>query len=161
MGKYIHATIGYRNSGQIIEQDFPDEDAMYAAETLDTVILHCETRYTPDHPMWVNVYYVQRRYGGAEEGGWWYDIYDCLECVRLPYAEAVVFADRKALEYRTDENKKNPFLYYQRHWQYEVLVEEERAASQTPPHCRPTWDDFPEEIMGEDESDLAEQEAFR
>jgi len=28
----------------------------------------------------VNVYSVGRAYGGAEEGGWWYDVGEFLEC---------------------------------------------------------------------------------
>lgn len=27
---------------------------------------------------WVNAYSVSREYGGAEEGGWWYDWFKCI-----------------------------------------------------------------------------------
>lgn len=29
--------------------------------------------------VFVNAYAVERCYGGPEEGGWWYNRYDCLE----------------------------------------------------------------------------------
>ena len=29
-----------------------------------------------DNPLYVTVYWVDRMYGGPEEGGWWYDRYD-------------------------------------------------------------------------------------
>lgn len=32
---------------------------------------------------WVNVYSVERQYGGPEEGGWWYNTYEGLESVRV------------------------------------------------------------------------------
>lgn len=29
-----------------------------------------------DNPLYVTVYWVERRYGGPEEGGWWYEYYE-------------------------------------------------------------------------------------
>lgn len=29
-------------------------------------------------PTWINVYEYSRHYGGPEEGGWWYDSWECL-----------------------------------------------------------------------------------
>lgn len=31
--------------------------------------------------VFVNAYKVTRKYGGAEEGGWWYDHYECIQSV--------------------------------------------------------------------------------
>lgn len=41
--------------------------------------------------VYVNVYRVTRHYGGAEEGGWWYNWFDCIETypVRLKNAEVI------------------------------------------------------------------------
>lgn len=36
---------------------------------------------------WVNAYRISRHYGGAEEGGWYYDIRECLASV--PCADAL------------------------------------------------------------------------
>lgn len=36
----------------------------------------------PDNEMvFVNVYSITRHYGGAEEGGWWYNITECIETI--------------------------------------------------------------------------------
>ena len=50
--------------------------------------------------LYVNVYQVERCYGGAEEGGWWYDSYTPLESetaecsCNLPVSEWPVQNDR-------------------------------------------------------------------
>lgn len=31
--------------------------------------------------IYVNVYRITRHFGGQEEGGWWYDWYECIEVV--------------------------------------------------------------------------------
>jgi hypothetical protein len=34
----------------------------------------------PDNQIvFINVYTIDRRYGGPEEGGWWYDWFECVE----------------------------------------------------------------------------------
>jgi hypothetical protein len=38
----------------------------------------CKKRYR-----WINVYAIEREYGGPEEGGWWYNTYDCLTSIRV------------------------------------------------------------------------------
>ena len=35
-------------------------------------------------PRFVTAYTTSRHYGGAEEGGWWYDWHDCLESRPIP-----------------------------------------------------------------------------
>lgn len=38
----------------------------------------------PSHiPKYVTVYEISRCYGGAEEGGWWFDNYEAVESVRV------------------------------------------------------------------------------
>lgn len=57
---------------------------------------------TPGSPkrarVWVSVYYVNREYGGPEEGGWWYNWYTHVETIRVPLR----FAEhhRRRLEYK-------------------------------------------------------------
>jgi hypothetical protein len=44
----------------------------------------CERGYIKADDMmkvYVNVYRVTRHFGGHEEGGWYYNNYDCIECV--------------------------------------------------------------------------------
>ena len=41
-------------------------------------------RYPKD--IWVNTYIKSRHYGGAEEGGWWYDNYECIESIKCKTA---------------------------------------------------------------------------
>lgn len=38
------------------------------------------------HIAYVNVYAVGRQYGGPEEGGWWYDTGEPVECHRIAAA---------------------------------------------------------------------------
>ncbi len=33
---------------------------------------------------YVNVYRVTRHYGGPEEGGWWFNWYECVKSIRVP-----------------------------------------------------------------------------
>jgi hypothetical protein len=40
-----------------------------------------EQRVTPTQRVWVTAYTVQQRYGGPEEGGWYYDDYTPEETV--------------------------------------------------------------------------------
>lgn len=103
------------------------------------VLIRAESDDSGRRPVWVNVYRVDRCYGGPEEGGWWYDVYECVESVRLPYLEALAFAGRKALEYHSDDCIQDPFRYIRRGWKYEVRVEEVRALSDTSHDPRPVY----------------------
>ena len=40
-----------------------------------------EVKTDPEMLVFVNVYEIERAYGGSEEGGWWYNTHDCLESV--------------------------------------------------------------------------------
>ena len=33
---------------------------------------------------YINVYLVERHFGGREEGGWWYNSYECIQSVTPP-----------------------------------------------------------------------------
>lgn len=79
--------------------------------------------------VYVNVYEVTRRFGGHEEGGWWYNWYECLECVPCK-------------EKYSDEIKNDLWEEY-KHLQYgdiysvlggvkiEVCIENKRCESET------------------------------
>jgi hypothetical protein len=48
-------------------------------------VLHQPVELTNDGGVrFVNVYFVQRCFGGREEGGWWYDCGELLRCIVLP-----------------------------------------------------------------------------
>lgn len=54
-------------------------------------------------PMFLNVYYVTRHYGGAEEGGWWYDWHECVEVYPVRNAEKGL----ELKEWLFNEHKEN------------------------------------------------------
>jgi hypothetical protein len=45
-----------------------------------------------DRVRFVNVYLADRAYGGPEEGGWWYDTGELVECYPVPTREAEALA---------------------------------------------------------------------
>lgn len=48
----------------------------------------------PDNQIvYVNAYRVTREFGGHEEGGWWYDNYECIEVFPVKNKAADVMAD--------------------------------------------------------------------
>jgi hypothetical protein len=59
-------------------------------------------RYGARSRLWVTVYTVTRHYGGAEEGGWWYNWYTAQESSYTPvrFAEARARKLRKKWEMR-------------------------------------------------------------
>jgi hypothetical protein len=83
---------------------------------------------------WVNVYEVTRHYGGPEEGGWWYDWYECIDSVEVEEEKAYELSQAKKEEY---EDRKWGNIYSVRGGvDIRVLVEDWKAQSQTPrtPH---------------------------
>jgi hypothetical protein len=54
-------------------------------------------RFIPGSVCFVNVYRVQRCFGGPEEGGWWYDAGELVEVWAFPN-EAAARAKKDALE---------------------------------------------------------------
>ena len=48
---------------------------------------------------WINVYSVERCYGGQEEGRWWYDSYECVHSVRVAKTMVQRVAKRLAQKY--------------------------------------------------------------
>lgn len=79
--------------------------------------------------VYVNVYEVTRRFGGQEEGGWWYNWYECLETVscKAKYTDEIVEDLKK--EY---EGRKHGDIYSVLGGvDIQVLVESKRCESET------------------------------
>jgi len=78
---------------------------------------------------YVNVYHVTRQYGGPEEGGWWYDHYECVEVVPVRAERAEDMKSAIALDYAQDSYGDISSVLGGRSVQ--VLIEKTRAASET------------------------------
>jgi len=49
--------------------------------------------------IYLNAYLTTRKYGGAEEGGWWYDVGKCVACVPYLIPEEL---EKEGNEFRAD-----------------------------------------------------------
>lgn len=81
---------------------------------------------------YVNVYRVERVYGGPEEGGWWYDMREILRstpCVSEEEAEALAEIVRLSGEYPETRHR---FSVCPRGEDYEISVEDERGTDDEP-----------------------------
>ena len=89
---------------------------------------------------YVNVYEVTRHYGGAEEGGWWFDWWECVEIVpinkeRLSDSQIDELFTSLRNDYGEGEGNISSILGgYEIH----ILLENERCESQT--LCKPKWE---------------------
>lgn len=75
------ATIGWRC----------EEDEKFVAD--EKVIVH------PSDIVFVSAYHIDRAYGGPEEGGWWIDTGDLLECVECHVKESEAVATQLREKY--------------------------------------------------------------
>lgn len=77
---------------------------------------------------YVNVYRVERSYGGPEEGGWYYNHYDCIDSKEVPFSKIDETKESLRKKYGTGEGDIYSVL-----GGYEIciLVEEEPARSET------------------------------
>lgn len=77
----------------------------------------------------VNVYEVTRHYGGDEEGGWWYNYYDCIESIPCEEKYSDTMTEHLANKYK---GLKHGNIYSVLGGvDIEVLTESEPAESQT------------------------------
>lgn len=53
--------------------------------------------------VFVNAYEVTRRYGGPEEGGWWYNNFDCIETYPTRYKNSKQIKEFLEKEYKDVE----------------------------------------------------------
>ena len=49
-------------------------------------------------PIYVNVYRVERCYGGPEEGGWWYTSGEPEVCIRVPNMASAIKVEKHLVE---------------------------------------------------------------
>ncbi|WP_214607262.1 hypothetical protein, partial [Mycobacterium tuberculosis] len=77
---------------------------------------------------WVNVYHVTREYGGPEEGGWYYNVYDCVEAVKTPEPEKV----KEELEEKHKDDEYGNIYSVLGGVKVKVFIEDEMAESQGP-----------------------------
>jgi hypothetical protein len=84
---------------------------------------------------YINIYQLDRHYGGPEEGGWWYDSGVPVASIPLPEVrtftqedvQAAVDALREVYTYR---NRMGSVLYpNDGGWDYGVVLEDEPAAA--------------------------------
>lgn len=80
-------------------------------------------------PVWVNVYVLERCYGGPEEGGWyyeagypylWVDVSEMNEDARIELADALERA-------YPNEGKRSSVLYGKGGYDYQVVIEDHEA----------------------------------
>jgi hypothetical protein len=98
--------------------------------------LECETcegtgfKVIPDNQMvYVNVYSIERCYGGPEEGGWWYDWYECLETYPCRNINAETLQEELEKEY--DHIREGDISSVLGGTDLAVYIEEKPAESQT------------------------------
>ena len=108
------------------------EDAETALRDLDDV--------TPRH--WVNVYLHDRAYGGPEEGGWWYDVYEAIpeESRWYPTEEAAeaALAEREAWCAEENSQRRSDIGSVISEGRYEVQLEAyppESSPARRPHYC--------------------------
>lgn len=81
---------------------------------------------------YINIYRLDRHYGGPEEGGWWYDSGTPEGSLVLPDdateedATEAVAVLRTVWQYR---NRMVSVLYPEDGWDYSVVLEDEPAAA--------------------------------
>ncbi|WP_209124438.1 hypothetical protein [Alkalihalobacillus sp. BA299] len=86
--KFVEEVSFYKNadeSGELFVKQFDTYEQAYEfIENTDCDVIEYDTvevKTDPEMLVFVNVYGVERAYGGPEEGGWWYNTHDCLESV--------------------------------------------------------------------------------
>ena len=80
---------------------------------------------------YANVYEMDRAYGGAEEGGWWYDVGELVHTEALPLAEAAAKARIAELEAEYPNTGESSSVVYEG-GDYRVFVEDEPGAPYFP-----------------------------
>lgn len=96
---------------------------------------------------WVHKYEVRQEYGGAEEGGWWYDSGDPVEGweVKGYSVEEEAFAKARELNDQEHDRQKREedyeytsvLSYKSRHFSYQV---EETSIPKAYPEVRPHYE---------------------
>lgn len=82
-----------------------------------------------DLKVYVNVYRVTRHYGGPEEGGWWYNHFECVECVPVRNKNATTL--RQDLEIEYADMKQGDIYSVLGGTEVDVRIERTRCESET------------------------------
>lgn len=101
----------------------------------------------------VSLYEIERRYGGPEEGGWWYDDYTVIESVWFPDYETAEAAQLK-MESEAVELTKQAKRLYSLSCQAQVDWLESRGLESHPYETDPEYryEIFVEHELGERET---------
>jgi hypothetical protein len=84
-------TAYYKNwtTGDEIHKEMKNRKAVFKyLENSEDDLELMDYQYKNDHIGFVNVYEVTREYGGAEEGGWYYNSLRCLESIPCQHGYA-------------------------------------------------------------------------
>jgi hypothetical protein len=82
--------------------------------------------------MYINQYHVSQRYGGPEEGGWWYSAGECLQSINVTdWPQKLI--DSVLEQFRVDDKAMNanlpPFHSVNSEGNYRSEIEEEPGVS--------------------------------
>lgn len=81
--------------GIMLYEDIKDENGWIRRENK----YYLRVYLPADTTLFVNVYEVTRHFGGYEEGGWWYDWFECLQSVPVSPKDAEKMADYLTKKY--------------------------------------------------------------
>jgi hypothetical protein len=83
---------------------------------------------------YLNIYRIERHYGGPEEGGWWYTWIECIGSVPCPrdQVEKIYEAMKDLPAYQSEGNIYSVLGGFEIHWNYER--DKAESASKEQPH---------------------------
>lgn len=87
---------------------------------------------------YVNVYEVTREYGGPEEGGWWYNDYECIYTEKVEKEQAEKTKNKLRAEY--GEYSYGDIYSAAGGMEIVVLVEDEEGERDTGKVGAPRWE---------------------
>jgi hypothetical protein len=140
----------FLEAGEILQQENPDFEMLreYMLMTVDLleiiregkwaeeptkkiyekILAYFEKKTGGEVSAFINVYEVERRYGGPEEGGWYYNHYNCIDTKEVPFSKIDETIESLKKEYGTGEGDIYSVLGG---YEIQILVEEEPAKSVT------------------------------
>lgn len=97
-------------------------------ETYNLILEYFKKRVGGEVTVFLNVYRLDRRYGGPEEGGWYYDHLSCVHTKEVSFSEIQKEKDALTKEYGTGEGNISSVLGgYEIH----IYAEDEPSKSET------------------------------
>ena len=83
------------------------------------------------YPLYVNVYKIDKLYGGPEEGGWWYDAKRLLDSEMANNNDEAKSIVMKMWEKHKDENDERDLSSVLSKGKIEIVTEQSRGESET------------------------------